>query len=198
MKIKKVWLICLVLISLVGLVSPASAKVTIITPTNNQTVFVGDTNNIVWVPRDGNASTVSIYLRDRTTSAMKEIGMRVPNTGTFRWVVDKGQTTNTSFQLIINDGGAGSSHTTVMVTIPNSPRPRPLEPVSVPLKIDRVGRIEWASVPGHTYRVESGFDLKTWTIERERAATGEVESFDFTPRLPYQFFRVYDMTPDGP
>lgn len=171
------------------------SQVTILAPTNNQVMYSGEQVTIKWTPRPGGWSGVSIALQDRNTRVMDWIHFNTPNDGTFEWTVKKWSTYSTNFWIIIRDGG-GANESQVSITIPNGTRPP--TPVSVPIQIKPVVSVEWVCHTNHTYQLESSPNLRDWQVEYV-GLVGDTNAMAlFYQTRSNRFFRVYDLTPNGP
>jgi hypothetical protein len=76
------------------------------------------------------------------------------------------------------------------VVVPPTATKKPVQ-----IKIKPVVSVEWVSIPGHQYTVESSTDLVNWI----KIAEGVVD-FEESSLLEYAdgrttFYRVYDLTP---
>lgn len=68
-------------------------------------------------------------------------------------------------------------------------------PQPVEIKIRRVVSVEWESIPGHVYRIESSTDLKNWEVVVEEATDFTESTFLQYAEGQMAFYRVFDLTP---
>jgi hypothetical protein len=170
------------------LVDDPGALPKILTPTENQVVYVGDNVEITWEPKVKGKGATNVVIT--VTGNMGGIYFKasVPNTGSYTWAASKSGAHQEHFTLDVADGSAVTNKSSVQIVIPNRNRPTP-----VPVTIRKVVSIEWDSIPNHLYRVESSVDMQNWTTEFEDRAT-EDKSAALFYEADGQFYRVYDIT----
>lgn len=176
------------------------AQPVITSPTNGQVLYVGETINITWIPRNGPSGpdlwdvvNITFYEKGRQLSnnvptADVRIASAATNSGNYMWQVAK-HNTNTSWIVEIEDGGFGTNISNVEVTIIGDPRIQGVRTI-----IDGVWMvIEWEAHFGHTYRIESSSNRSDWIVEQENIS-GRGTKTVFIPTSANQFFRVVDLT----
>lgn len=96
--------------------------------------------------------------------------------------------------LLAGDSETASDHLPVLVTFSN-PYARAFRLLSVERSNGAVA-LEWESVPGNVYRVESSEDLRGWSVlTSSNLATGYRMELATNHSSPAGFFRIYRQTP---
>ncbi len=165
---------------------------TILSPTNGQVYYNGDTMEIKWRCASNQWSeTVWISLNMTGTDQGSWVAADTANTGSYNWTVMNRNLGHTNFTLVIYD----NYYDSIPVSIVIINGTRPITPVQVPISIHRVVSIEWLANTNHTYQIQGSANLKNWQALFEGQMPTTNAMVLFYADAENQFFRALDMTP---